>query len=404
MKVQRIAVLTLYYPPEMFGNAPLVRSAVEALAQTGLETHVVTAEPHHRVDPNSREQATKGIRVDRVTALEPVHGTLSQLKNWYRFARAAAEWLESQEPMPVISITPPFFFPKVLQRAVRARGHFLIHWLQDMYPAAIEIGHNSPRPVSRAVHWIVKRSLAVPNKVIAVTEDWLPELANGFSVPSCKLQVCENWCGAILDGIADPGAQHPPRLLFAGNIGRMADLDTVLRALSHLVDEAWTLEVCGTGACLEQVRELAKPLGDRVRFHGAVPESELAKHYASASLGIVPLRKGASRASVPSKTYSYFACGLPVLCLVDSGSHFDRLIRREPVGWVAQAGDVASTTDALRKALTTPPETLRAMGAKARALYEDRYSPEAGSARFVRTLREILSEAGFECPEARAQG
>lgn len=390
MEGVRIALLTLYYPPEMFGNAPLVRTVVREFTLRGARVDVVTMKPHHRVDPVQQPFAPEGSTLHYVGTPQAVQGVAGQLKNWWSFARAAARWLNDQQPLVVLSVTPPFFFPSVLRKVVKKRGHRLIHWLQDMYPAAIEVGA-TPSPTAKAiVKNIVKRSLAVPQAIVAVTEDWLGELTNGLGVPAERVHVCENWCGVELNGAPHRKKQGPRRLLFAGNVGRVADMQTVLKSLLMLREMDWVLDICGSGAAIGELQEIARPLGKRVCFHGEVSEADLQEHYSSASVGLVPLRKGASRASVPSKTYSYFATALPVLAAVDEGSHFDRLVRKEGVGWCAQAGDIEGVAHALREALSASEEDLHTRGSRARALYERHYSPEVGPSRFADLVERLM--------------
>lgn len=390
MEGARIALLTLYYPPEMFGNAPLVRTVVREFTKRGAEVQIVTMPPHHRVDPTQKPFVPEGASLHYVGNPRTARSVGGQLRNWWSFARGAAAWLEGEAPLVALSVTPPFFFPAVLRKAVKRRGHRLIHWLQDMYPAAIEVGA-TPSPATRAlVVRIVRKSLSVPDAIIAVTEDWRGDLANGLGVPEERVHVCENWCGVELNGVGKGAQSNTRRLLFAGNVGRVADMQTVVKALHLLDGHDWLLDICGSGAAVGELADLARPLGSRVCFHGEVSEAELGEYYGNASLGLVPLRKGASRASVPSKTYSYFACGLPVLTAVDEGSHFDRLVRSEGVGWCARAGDIEDVARALREALSTPEPELVRRGALARRLYEQRYSPEVGATRFADLVEMLL--------------
>lgn len=390
MEGARIALLTLYYPPEMFGNAPLVRTVVREFTERGAQVQIVTMPPHHRVDRTQQPFVPEGASIHYVGNPRTARGVGGQLRNWWSFARGAATWLAGEAPLVALSVTPPFFFPAVLRKAVKRRGHRLIHWLQDMYPAAIEVGA-TPSPATRAlVARIVRRSLSVPEAIIAVTDDWRGDLANGLGVPAERVHVCENWCGVELNGAPHRQKQGPRRLLFAGNVGRVADMQTVVKALLNLGELDWLLDICGSGAAVGELAELARPLGSRVCFHGEVSEAELNEHYGNASLGLVPMRKGASRASVPSKTYAYFAAGLPVLASVDEGSHFDRLVRSEGVGWCARAGDVEDVARSIREALSAPDADLLARGSRARALYDRCYSPEVGSARFADLVESLL--------------
>jgi glycosyltransferase involved in cell wall biosynthesis len=92
----------------------------------------------------------------------------------------------------------------------------------------------------------------------------------------------------------------PPRTSSAGADTRIlcvADLssprkgiDLVIDALAGLTDRRWTLTVAGGGPGLEPLRERARPLGDRVRFLGAVPSDQVGREYAAADVFAMPSR------------------------------------------------------------------------------------------------------------------
>ncbi|MDP1835610.1 MAG: glycosyltransferase family 4 protein [Chlamydiales bacterium] len=79
------------------------------------------------------------------------------------------------------------------------------------------------------------------------------------------------------------------KIVFAGQIVRGKGLDCLLRALA-LVKVPFELVVLGKGSALPFCQQLANELGlgNRVHFLGYAPHNEMAIHYHTARLGVVP--------------------------------------------------------------------------------------------------------------------
>lgn len=94
----------------------------------------------------------------------------------------------------------------------------------------------------------------------------------------------------------------------------LAELEGDLRPLSHLTD--WCIDFAGKGSKLDELQELAGELkiADRVKFHGFVPDSELAKLYSRADLFLMPAVQGYGIPAVEA-----IDRGIPVLLHRESG-------------------------------------------------------------------------------------
>jgi glycosyltransferase involved in cell wall biosynthesis len=189
-------------------------------------------------------------------------------------------------------------------------------------------------------------------------------------VPDERLHVIPN--GADLPDPAPRPPDAPRRyLLYFGALQPWQGIDTALRALARLRDlEDLELVVCSSvhRRRAKPYRKLAEKLevAERVRWHFALPEEELAPWREHAELSLAPLRdctRNTAQGSAPLKLLESMASGTPVVAsdlpavreLVADGEH-GRLVHPDRPGELARAIRV----------LLDYPDRLAAMGPAAR--------------------------------------
>jgi glycosyltransferase involved in cell wall biosynthesis len=133
--------------------------------------------------------------------------------------------------------------------------------------------------------------------------------------------------GVLLPPPARPmDSESPLNLLFVGNCVATRSIPLVLQALCRLPDLPWRLTVVGGGSSLSEWKDLARSMAieNRVGFTGAIPRSDVEKHYPRADVFVFP----ALRDSGGSGLLEAMSFGLPVICcdwggpaeMVDEGS------------------------------------------------------------------------------------
>ena len=137
---------------------------------------------------------------------------------------------------------------------------------------------------------------------------------------------------ARMGGLASPEAFRirpvppggPLRMLSVCRIESNKRIDWILRALAELERASpslssradWRLDLAGKGPLLEPLSALSTQLGlaDRIRFHGFVPDSEVAALYDHAHLFLMPAVQGYGIPAIES-----LQRGIPVLLHRESG-------------------------------------------------------------------------------------
>lgn len=224
-------------------------------------------------------------------------------------------------------------------------------------------------------------------------------------IPEGKIEVVYNW--------ADEARFRPePRdaavrselciddrlcLLYAGNIGPLQGIETLLEGASRLLDlPNVLLAIAGTGPREAAVRALAARSGlANVRLLGRLPLESMARINGAADALIVHLRDTPFlRATIPGKIQVGLACGRPLLVGV-RGDAAD-LVHRSGAGIVFAPEDPDDFARAARQfAALTEAERAR-MGRAGRKFYEESMAISVGAQR----MDAVFQAAAGEVPDS----
>jgi glycosyltransferase involved in cell wall biosynthesis len=209
-------------------------------------------------------------------------------------------------------------------------------------------------------------------------------------------------CPVHEDAQAAPGAlakaagleAHVPIVLYQGGFAAHRGLPDLVRAAADVPGAAFVLMGWGT---LEPVlRDLVAELelGDRVRIVPPVAPSDLLKHTAGATIGVIPYVPHGlnNRYTTPNKLFEYINAGVPVL-----GSHLpelERFILGCEVGRTFQPGDAADLAAALNLMLGDEAALDRQRRAAARARTDLTWESQE------KTLFEVYGHLGLRTPGA----
>lgn len=118
--------------------------------------------------------------------------------------------------------------------------------------------------------------------------------------------------------------------VYAGNIGKMQNVEIVVEAAKHLKEEK-NIEflIIGDGARREHIENMVKQYQlDNVMMLPFQP-SELAVHiYSAAGVNIIPLVEGGVKTALPSKTGVVLSCGHPVVFCFGEECKFSNLLKK----------------------------------------------------------------------------
>ena len=120
--------------------------------------------------------------------------------------------------------------------------------------------------------------------------------------------------------LADLGANDKIQFTFAGNVGKMQNLENIISAfcsLSNEYQEKSQLNIIGDGSNLDSLKLLANN-NSNIVFHGKKPRSDMCSYYKASDFLIISLiDEPIFSATVPAKTQTYIAAKKPILAIIN---------------------------------------------------------------------------------------
>lgn len=344
------------------------------LAQRGWRVEVVTSRQRYD-DARARlasHETVRDVGIRRVWSTRFGRGFLpGRAVDYATFYLSAFFTLlrRATRDSTIVALTDPPLISVVAALAAKLRRATLVNWTQDLFPEVAEaLGMRALRVLRRARDW----SLRQAKTNVALGDAMAARLPNAV--------VVHNWADAMLHPIELP---HPRFVVgYSGNLGRAHEAQTMLAAMRLLRDDGIEFVVTGGGAQIEMIKAERLP---NVRFEEYAPRERLSETLSAADAHLVTLRPDLEGLIVPSKFYGILAVARPALFVGDSDGELARIIRAHDCGIIIEPGDGEGLARSIRE-LAMDRERARAMGRRARVLYEEKFAPSIATAAWERIL------------------
>lgn len=214
----------------------------------------------------------------------------------------------------------------------------LVYNEQDIFPENAYFAGilSESSPVYRVAHTLQKYAYKNATALSTISDDMKSTIANRYGIPENKVQVIYNWGHEELQAHSEaentflrryPKKTGEFRVVYAGNLGKMQNVELVLEAASLMKDEAdISFYIVGGGVNEDKLKRFAKEKNLlNVTFVGMQPPEEVADLYSAADVNVIPLQKGLIYAALPSKTADCLIAGKPIIVCMDEKSKFVEL-------------------------------------------------------------------------------
>lgn len=181
------------------------------------------------------------------------------------------------------------------------------------------------------------------------------------------------------------GVREAGRLLFVGRLSEQKGIERLLEAMER-TRQGVSLDIVGDGPSrprlVERAREMG--LGERVRWHGQLPQPELARFYRGATALVVPsTEEGLGMVAVEA-----LLCRTPVIAF-ESGGLTD-VVQHDRTGLLVPPGDVVALAAAI-DTITGDPDRAARLGEAGRMVALSRFAPESVGRRYAGIYRDSVA-------------
>jgi colanic acid biosynthesis glycosyl transferase WcaI len=394
-------VLNQYYPPDIASTGQYAADICSGLVRAGYGVHVIAAQPSYAASSTDAppEEVRDGIHIHRV----PMPGARGRERMLVRVLGYAGFLLQARSRArglartgafgTVVTFHNPPFLGLIGAGLVPLRSGRFVFVSYDVHPDALLVaGWKVPRPLVALWDRLNHRIYGKAGTIVVLVEGAKRILREKKGVPEEKIAIVPLWGKPELEPIPpDPEIRNElgvPAdgliLLYAGNMGIMHPLESILEAAAELKDEDVHFLFLGEGVKRKSLSSRAEAGGlTKVRFLPYQPEDRFIRILSASDACFVSFGPGMEEITIPSRTYTFLSAGKPLVTIMSPEAEVARLAVDRACGWNVASGKELA---ALARLLVKERNLLGPAARNARAAYIRDFRKDVILDRYVRLI------------------
>ncbi len=401
-----ILVVTQYYYPEQFR----INDICETLVSLGNKVTVLTGLPNYpkgEILPEykngkHRKENINGVEVIRAPLVGRGKGIKGLILNYLSFMVTSTikslflpkdfDVVFVYQLSPITMVLPAILYKK------RTRKKVLLYCL-DIWPESIaSAGINQSSLIYKL---LLKFSQFLYKGVdqIAVTSFSFKNYFNNIlKIDSKSINYLPQYAEELYTSTtaSDESATKQDEsinLLFAGNIGEMQSVETIILAANELKDiKKLKWHIVGDGSAKESCEKLVNQLDiqDQVIFHGQQPVTKMPDYFNSVSALLVTLKNNEYISyTLPGKVQSYMAAGKPIIAAISGETR--KVIEDSGCGVCCPAEDYTSLAKIVREFITNS-NSHKTYSENAVKYYKEHFSKDVYINNLLNELNKLIKD------------
>ncbi len=399
----KILVVCQYYYPEPFR----ITDICENLVKRGHDVTVLTGLPNYPegivLDDyrhgKKRKETLNGVKVIRCYEIGRGKSKLKLFLNYFSYALSATlKALFMKEKFDVVlvnQLSPVMMGIPAMIYKKKHRKKILLYCL-DLWPDSLAAGGVKEDSIIYKIFYKISKWIYKSADMILVTssmfEDYfknilqmntvnikhLPQYAEDLFVQ--KEETSDTEVAASIEN-------KIYNFVFAGNIGDMQSVETIIKAANELsVNKNISFHIVGDGSKLENCKKLTEELKlETIIFYGRRPVEDMLQFYGMADAMLITLKDNKALSyTLPGKVQSYMAAGKPIIGAINGETR--RVISEAACGFSCEAEDYKALADLVKRFCDSNEK--EQMETNAQKFYFDNYSKD----KFISILELSLKD------------
>ncbi len=400
-----ILVVCQYYYPEPFR----ITDICETLVQKGHQVTVLTGLPNYPEGKvldeyrwgRKRNEVLNGVEIIRCSEIGRGKGRLRLFLNYLSFALSgtlkAGTLRDSFDVVFVNQLSPVIMALPAIVYKRKCHKKILLYCL-DLWPESLAAGGIAPSSFIYEIFLNISRSIYRSADKILVTSSMFKEyFIDVLSMDTQNIRHLPQYAEDLFFvkagqpvTIAEQGNDAAFHFVFAGNIGEMQSVDTIVRAANELREhKSIVFHIVGDGAKLDDCKDLAQGFGlENIHFYGRRPVEEMPHYYSMASAMLITLKDNQALSyTLPGKIQSYMASGKPIIGAINGETA--RVIEEAGCGLCCAAENYEGLADVILRFIDS--DEIEIMGDNAQRYYSENFSKVGFSMLLEDELMELAN-------------
>ena len=401
IKKKKILVICQYYKPEPFR----ISDICEEMVRRGHEVQVVTGYPNY---PEGKlydgygkgkhiDEVINGVKVHRCYTVPHETGTIKRMMNYYSYAASATKYVLSGKCVASDGGKFDLVFCNQLSPVMMADAAIaykkkhkvpVIMYCLDLWPESLIAGGiTRDSKIYKYYHHVSKRIYRQMDKILITSRMFSDYLQKEFGIKQNRIEYLPQYAEGIFEELPAKEEKGTFDFMFAGNIGEIQSVETILQAAEMLKEEPVKIHIVGGGTDLQRLQNIKEEKQlENVVFYGRRPLEEMPEFYKKADAMLVTLAADPVLSlTLPGKVQSYMAVGKPIVGAIDGETQ--NVIKESECGFCGAADDAEALAENVKKFIESETDR-KAMGKNARKFYEEHFQTEL----FMNKLEDELNK------------
>lgn len=387
----KILVVCQYYYPEPFR----ITDICESLVKRGHNVTVLTGLPNYpegRVlddyrHGKRRNEILNGVKIVRCFEIGRGNSHIKLFLSYISYAVSATlKALSIKEEYDVILVNQlsPILMG-IPAMAYKKRHHKkILFYCLDLWPDSLAAGGVKEDSIIYKIFYKISKWIYNSADMIFVSSNMFKDYfkhtlkidtVNIKHLPQYAEDLFTQNTEDVAFEIASTSINKTYNFVFAGNVGNMQSVETIVKAANELDYNSNSIfHIVGDGSKLDECKQLTNDLGlTNIIFYGRRPLNEMPQFYKMADAMLITLKDSKYISyTLPGKVQTYMAAGKPILASLNGETRL--VIEKAACGFSCEAEDYKGLAQLITKFCSN--NNKEQMSINAHKFYSENYSKE----------------------------
>ena len=389
----KILVVCQYYYPEPFR----ISDICETLVRKGHEVTVLTGLPNYpegRVlndyrHGKKRNELIKGVKIIRCFEIGRGNSHLRLFLNYFSYVISGTlKALSIKEKFDVIFVNQlsPVMMGIPAMAYKKKHGKKILFYCLDLWPDSLASGGIKEGSIIYRLFLKISKWIYNSADMILVSSSMFKDyFVSTLGMNTYKVKHLPQHAEELFTQSVDVPKNGKFNFVFAGNIGEMQAVETIIKAANELRDYTnISFHIVGDGSKSDECKNLAHSLDlNNVIFYGRRPIDEMPYFYGIADAMLITLKDNKTLSyTLPGKVQSYMAAKKPIIGAINGETR--NVVEESGCGLCCAAEDYKGLANLIKQFCDS--DKKEHMGENAHNYYVDNYSKE----QFIKVLEDEL--------------